>query len=97
MGWGIGGLADDPFQYADDVNRSLGNPVPARTRALRGRDVLDLCAVLGLAHQDEVIDEVTEEAAEATSYAFPDSLLNPSAESAMEGPQEDLHCHGLAR
>lgn len=90
MGWGIGGLADDPFQYADDVNRSLwGTQCLLAPGRFTAETFLDLCAVLGLAHQDEVIDEVTEKEAEATSYAFPDSLLNTSGESATEGPHEE--------
>ena len=90
MGWGIGGLADDPFQYSDDVNRSLWSAHcllgPGRFTA---ETFLDTCALMGLAHRDEVIDEVTEEAAEATFYAFPDSLLNPAADGAAPLPPEE--------
>jgi hypothetical protein len=90
MGWGIGGMADDPFQYSDDVNRSLWSAQcllgPGRFTA---ETFLDMCALLGLAHESEVIDEVTEEAAEVTSYAFPDSQLNPAAyDAAQRLPEE---------
>jgi hypothetical protein len=54
MGWG-GGMANDPFQYSDNINRFLWKAHcvlgPGRFTA---ETLLDTCAVLGFAKGDEV-------------------------------------------
>jgi hypothetical protein len=54
MGWG-GGVANDPFQYSDNINRFLWMAHcvlgPGRFTA---ESFLDMCALLGLAKGDEV-------------------------------------------
>lgn len=61
MGWGIGGLADDPYQYSDDINRNLWS-----IHCLLGpgrfisETLLDVCVVLKLAGGEEVLDDQAE-------------------------------------
>jgi hypothetical protein len=63
MGWG-GGMANDPFQYSDNVNRFLWKAHcvlgPGRFTA---ETLLDTCALLGLAKGNEIADERVQQEA----------------------------------
>jgi hypothetical protein len=60
MGW-FGGMANDPTQYSDDINRSLWNLHcllgPGRFIA---ESLLDTCVLVGLARGEEVLEEHAE-------------------------------------
>jgi hypothetical protein len=62
----VGGLGDDPFQYADDVNRLLFKwhclLGPGRFAA---ETLLDVCVLAGIAGGDEVVDLSEDEESEA--------------------------------
>jgi hypothetical protein len=67
LGW-AGGFANDPYQYSDNVNRFLWQAHcllgPGRFTA---ETFLDFCALVGLAHEDEVIGDNDEAAVEQAS------------------------------
>jgi hypothetical protein len=73
-----GGMVNDPFQFSDNINRFLWKAHcclgPGRFTA---ETLLDLCALIGLAGGEEVIDSQTPAAA-ASLGAF---VAAPSADS----------------
>jgi hypothetical protein len=60
LGWG-GGMANDPFQYSDNINRFLWNLHcvlgPGRFTA---ETLLDLCVLVGLAKSEDDDQETTQ-------------------------------------
>lgn len=82
-----GGLANDPFQYSDNVNRWLWNfhctLGPGRFAA---ETLLDVCVYLGLAGGEEVINSTDPSTADDFGDAEPTSWSEPVNLHAMLGP-----------
>ncbi|HEX5102241.1 MAG TPA: hypothetical protein VFV87_00415 [Pirellulaceae bacterium] len=80
LGWG-GGLANDPFQYSDNVNRFLWQAHcllgPGRFTA---ETVLDFCVLVGLASREEVMDDHPEEAEEIAPLDYATAMIAAAEE-----------------
>jgi hypothetical protein len=87
LGWG-GGLANDPYQYSDNVNRFLWQAHcllgPGRFTA---ETVLDFCVLVGLASREEVIDDQPEEQEELAPLDYATAMIAAAAEPRPEQPK----------